>query len=57
MSPRALNRSRVLVGLEIGVDKLDEAVDVLDSHLAIVNDANNGRDGKGKLTASFCWSK
>lgn len=57
MLPWALNGCRVLVRLEIGVDELDEAVDVLDSHLAIVNDVRNGGDGEGELTASFCWSK
>lgn len=56
--PRALNRSCVLVRLEIGVDELDEAVDVLDSHLASVNNADRARGkNEGGLTASFCWSK
>lgn len=55
--PRALDRRCVLVGLEIGVDELDKTVDVLDGDLSIVNNANNGRDGKEELTASFCWSK
>lgn len=55
--PRALDCRRILVGLEVGVDELNEAVDVLDSHLAIVSNANNGTNRKGKLTASFCWSK